>query len=158
MSAELQALGAGTTLISQSAFRKLDRQKHLMRFVQACCLLMGSGMFLGGWGSFAVHVPNGFVDEAGSLQTFSLYSIPLGAFMMFEAVFCADFVLALHVAAALASDAVLEVVHAVTRTEPSDLEVWQQVVVGPALALSDGPVGLLSQGFGRGLALAFFGW
>lgn len=83
--------------------------------------------------------------------------IPTGAFLLIEVPLFADFVLSLQVAAALASDSVLEVVHAVVNTPPTDEKAWATNVVKPALELPLGAVGQLSQGWGRGLALAYGG-
>jgi hypothetical protein len=69
----------------------------------------------------------------------------------------AEFALSLQVAAALASDAVLEVVHSVRHVSPSDTEAWEAKVVGPSLVLDSGAVGQLSQGWGHGLALSYIG-
>jgi hypothetical protein len=82
---------------------------------------------------------------------------PMGAFFLIEVPLFADFVLSLQVAAALATDSVLEVVHAVLSTPPTDEEAWETKVVKPTLGLPLGAVGQLSQGWGRGLALAYGG-
>jgi hypothetical protein len=68
-----------------------------------------------------------------------------------------EFALSLQVAAALASDAVLEVVHSVHLVSPSDTEAWEAKVVGPSLVLDSGAVGQLSRGWGYGLALSYVG-
>ena len=83
--------------------------------------------------------------------------IPLGLFFLIEATLFLEFALTLQVAAALASDTVIEIVHAARDVSPEDVEEWTTRVVGPALGLNNGAVGLLADGWSSAIGLSYFG-
>eukprot|EP01051_Picozoa_sp_SAG22_P000453 SAG22_NODE_13_length_33548_cov_57.167773_5_plen_366_part_00 len=121
---------------------KLRALKMAFRFVGLMCSLWGVGSGLGGYGLGA-----------------GLMWVSLGAWAWAAGTLVLDFVLSLQVGAALASDAVLDVVQAVRTTAPvatdgSD-EAWESRVERPALMLPQGAIQVLSDGWGPGLGLAY---
>jgi hypothetical protein len=84
-------------------------------------------------------------------------SAGLGCFLCSTVPLACEFAFSLQVSAALAADSVLEVAHAVNAISPADEDRWEANVVTPALALANGPIHLLSNGWGRGLALCYVG-
>ena len=155
---ELEMLGLGETKISASAFASLNRQYMFLRFVQLVTVGNGFGWMGGGLGSIGkslfIRHPH---DPWEAVTAWGVSIFPMGHFFLFEASLFVELVLTLQVAAALSADGVLEVVHGVRKTDPKETEAWEKDVVRPALALVNGHVGLLSNGWSRALALSFFG-
>jgi hypothetical protein len=140
-------------MISERALRRLVRQWWITRALQALSFFVGLIFVLIAIQKMLAH----FIH--GDAESFSVIMImPMGLSMLTIAPLFGEFALSLQVAAALTSDAVLEVVNAVNAVSPNETEVWEARVVTPALALANGAVGLLSKGWGRGLALAYVGW
>ena len=153
---ELERLGVGETEISARAFASLERQRMLLRFFQLA--LVGNGLGWGGGGMGSL-IKNAYQNQfiPGGFTRWGFNMVPVALFFLVEAPLFIELALTMQVASALGSDAVLEVVHAVRKTAPSEADAWESEVVTPALALANGSVGLLSQGWSRPLALAFFG-
>ena len=153
---ELESLGIGTTKISARAFASLEQQRKLLRFFQLALVGNGLGWGAGGIGSL---IKNAYENQflPGGFTRWGFNMVPVALFFLIEAPLFIELALTMQVASALGSDAVLEVVHAVRKTAPSEADTWESEVVAPALALANGSVGLLSQGWSKPLALAFFG-
>jgi hypothetical protein len=149
---ELDMLGAGRADITAVDLAALNTQRRVTRGLQALCWFMGVIMIItsvnwtvkgiGGEGTKIARVPS-FLTGAVLLMTL----LPL---------FC-EFNLSLQVAAQLASNDVLKVVKAARQVSPAEPEEWEARVVQPALALHDGAVALLSQGWAYGLVMSFIG-
>jgi hypothetical protein len=155
---ELAALGVEQTKISTSALARLESQRKLTRLVQGISafsafflsfMLIGTFVFFFSVRGFTVGLLDFLIMVPVALGTIWIMAtaLPLGC----------EFALALQVAAALASDEVLEIVHAVDSVSPADVAVWEATVVQPSLALANGAIHLLSKGWGRGLALLYVG-
>jgi len=153
---ELERLGAGETQISARAFASLERQRMLLRFFQLVLVVNGLG-----WGAESMRslIKNALANQfvPGGFSRWGFNMLPIALFFLVEVPLFIELALTMQVASALGSDAVLEVVHAVRKTAPSEADAWESEVVTPALGLANGSVGLLSQGWSRPLALAFFG-
>lgn len=149
---ELDTLGIGTTKIRASALSSLENQRRFLRTLECMLILAGAWCVMQGVSNMVEAA-----IEQSPIHNFALAIGPIGLFMLLEGTLFVEFVFVLQVAAALASDAVFEVVHAIRNTSPEDTVQWDTNVVKPALALADGAVGLLSVGFSRGLALSYAG-
>ena len=148
---ELEKLGVGSAKIAESALALLVRQRLLTRSFQVIST---------GGGFLAMGMTLTYATYLGLARAWAiLLAATLVGFQLVVLIpMTIEFNLALQTAAALTADAVLEVVLSACEVSPDDNDEWESRVVQPALALADGPVGILSRGFGRGLALSYVGF
>jgi hypothetical protein len=154
---ELARLGLGDTKVSVSALATLEKQRKLTRLVQAFSVGVGT-LFAAPSGIFMIVMAMGMgratIAQGATISTTLLLA---AVFLVVTVPLACEFALSLQVAAALTSDSVLEVVHAVNSVSPVDDTQWNGRVVQPSLELANGPVALLSRGWGGGLALLYIG-
>jgi hypothetical protein len=148
---ELEKLGVGSAKIAESALALLVRQRLLTRSFQVIST---------GGGFLAMGMTLTYATYLGLARAWAiLLAATLVGFQLVVLIpMTIEFNLALQTAVALTADAVLEVVLSACEVSPDDNDEWESRVVQPALALADGPVGILSRGFGRGLALSYVGF
>jgi hypothetical protein len=149
---ELALLGAGSAKITASALRALERWRRLMRGLSIFFAVLGVVLFLAA--VIVIPVVALYVPVVGTFVLLWLapvgFAVGVGCPLLFE------FLLSLEVAQTLASEQAMEVVRAATELTPADAEgLWAERVEGPALALRDGAIGLLSHGWGKGLAITY---
>eukprot|EP01047_Picozoa_sp_COSAG01_P066013 COSAG01_NODE_9030_length_2577_cov_52.662631_1_plen_292_part_00 len=140
---ELALLGAGSAKITASALGALERWRRLMRRLQIFFAVLGALIVLAGLLVLPV-----VAQFSPAYETFDyVWLAPLGPAFGLGFPLLFQFLLSLEVAQTLATEQAMEVVRAATELTPATAEGrWAERVEAPALALTDGAIGLLSRG------------
>eukprot|EP01047_Picozoa_sp_COSAG01_P053545 COSAG01_NODE_5753_length_4057_cov_21.537898_2_plen_862_part_00 len=149
---ELALLGAGSATITASALRALERWRRLMRGLRILFAVLGTLLFLAA--AIVMPVVAQYTPYIGTFDYVWIAPVGPAVGLGFPLLFY--FLLSLEVAQTLATEQAMEIVRAATELTPDDAGGrWAERVEAPALVLKDGAIGLLSRGWGKGLAICY---
>ena len=148
---ELELLFAGGNMLQRQSVEKLETWQRLMHRLIVFWRTAGPGLTIGGILLSVIGPFTRYHIGFGSIWYATLGPVAgLGFPLVLE------FLISIEVAQALATEKTMQVVQAATHTKPDDPEgAWVTNVQDPALALQDGDIGLLSVGWGFGLAAVY---
>eukprot|EP01047_Picozoa_sp_COSAG01_P016454 COSAG01_NODE_843_length_13172_cov_84.009791_8_plen_863_part_00 len=151
---ELALLGAGSAKITASALGALERWHRLMRGLGIFFAVLGVVLFF--WGIIGALRGDPNHVDIWYLGAHVLWIAPVGLVIGLGFSLLFQFLLSLEAAQTLATERAMEVVRAATELTPTDAEGrWGERVEAAALALKDGAIGVLSHGWGKGLATCY---
>jgi hypothetical protein len=145
------ASGGELTLIRPEASARVKTFRRTLHVIRIPIVIVGALAFFAG-AVMSIRA----VAVGDKWWSFVMFIMLIGAWMLSTCQLILDFLFSMEVGAALAADAVADVIAAIP-VSPVNSAEWEKNVVQPALGLPRSAMAELSDGWGKGLSLMYTG-